>query len=346
MPQTTDQADAYWRTAHAWGEPDWIDWPVPQQAEVAPDMWDGVDGCFWKQGVSSWRVDEVKTRALAGWDVPIEAEAGNKPWQGSSYGMPIQQFDSTGPKTRIWDLSQAPVWSFSWAWGLFRRDPVTDVALPPVVRREGDPAGSSDQSVRLWDPARKVLVEIAQLQQSKLNPLRTWGTTEWVAGYPGSGAAVCQWDMSKPWNAPGQPRGIVAGCVPMAPQVIRWEEIRNGKVTHSVHGVLPNYGQGFIAPARGSDGTLVGHPVVAGTRLRLKPLARDGIIAKYGRWHPRSIIAWGLWEFGWVQGDKSGMAGGFPLAQDERFAIGEGSIPALGKFDDLRLADFEVVLGP
>lgn len=332
MPQTVAEADA-------WYQFDWTKWPVPTMPDLPVPLWDGVAGCFWRDQISKSSVDVFRTNALPQYDVPIGAHAGDVPWQGSTYGMPFQIIDSSAPTTKVWDQSRPIVWN--WFTPTF---PIVKVPLPAVVRREGDPGGSSDLHWYGYDPTRKVLWEGIVLR--KTPRFATWGQTDWMASYNGGGPAFSRWDTSKPWNAPGQPLGCVAANIPQLPLVARWEEIQKGRIEHALFGVLPNYSPERTGPARGGDGSWVGHPVRAGERLRL----RRSAVERFAPGTAARILAEGLWEFGWVQADRNDPTlgsvltgrGGFNLTMDRRWAEGDGKIGPLGKFE-VRLKDFEVV---
>lgn len=341
MPVTTAEADSQYQF-------DWTRWPVPQQPDILVEPWAGVPGSFWADDISSRPVDVVRTRALVDFDVPISSHAGNIPWQGSSYGMPYQIIDSTGPTTPVWDMSRPITWN--WFTPTF---PIVHVPLPPVVRREGDPVGSSDMHWIGYDPTRKVLWEAITVSKPPFARWQTWGRCDWIAGYAGGGPAFSRWDCSKPWNAPGQPTGVVAAGIPKLPLLVRFDQaaraIASGDADaalgHAIFGVLPNYNPGRTGPARGSDGSMTAHPVRAGERLRLPwHRAREFKAGTLVR-----VIANTLAKHGWVQADRTSLStvpkfgsGGFPMSADARWTTGAGPIAPLGPFQ-FRLADFEVV---
>lgn len=339
MPSTIAEVDA----AYQW---DWTKWPVPEMPDLPLDPWAGVPGkdgapAFWHQPVKNAQVDVFRTNALPQYDLPMVAHGGDVPWQGSSYGMPFQLINSAAPTTPVWDQSRPITWT--WFTPTF---PIVRVPLPNVVRREGDPGGSSDLHWTGYDPTRKVLWEGITLRKSALNKLQTWGKTEWIAGYNGGGPAFSRWDTSKPWDAPGQPLGVVAANVPKFPLLARWEEIKKGRINHALFGVLPNYSPERTGPARGGDGSWVGHPVRAGERLRL----RRAVVERFLPGTAARILAEALWEFGYVQADRNDPTlgavltgkGNFSLTMDSRWAKGDSTLGPLGKFE-LRLKDFEVV---
>lgn len=334
MSSTVDTVDARYRA-------DWSKWPVPVMPDLPFPPWHAVPGQFWREPVFDRAVDWERTRALQDVDVSISVGAGAPPWQGSTYGMPYQLIDANAPTTPVWDQSQWIRWH--WFTPTF---PIIHVPLPPVVRREGDPNGSSDLHWTGYDPERRVLWEGITLRHSPLNRWQTWGQCDWVAGYMGGGPGLSKWDTSKPWNAPGQPTGVVAAGVPKLPMVCRWDEIQSGRIEHAIFGVLPNYAPAKVGHARGTDGSLIGHPVRAGERLRLRRAA----VERFSPGTAARIIAQAMHEFGWFQADKNAATGtpagvgvgGFPLSQDRRWHTGDTRIGPLGDFR-LRLTDFEVI---
>ncbi len=308
----------------------WRRWPVPALPPLTPDEepWHGWQE-FWNTPCNGWATDFERTAALAAVDCDIRERAGNQPEPPSStsYGLPYQLVDSgpSTPTTKVWNTKK------------YR---VERLPLPPVVRRQGDPSNYGDQKWIGYDPVAGVLYEASSLN------IRPWywffTGCSWVCD------GLQRWDTFRPWDAPGQPpAGCVAAKWPLFPMVVRWEEIAAGRVTHAVHGTLPNYAPEKIAPARGTDGMWPGHPVRSGERLRLKRSA----VERFTPGTAARIIAEGLWEFGWCHGDKTTKGdptkshGSFQVAQDRRFVTGEGAVGPMGIMQ-LRLVDFEVVVAP
>lgn len=337
MPVPIAVADAQYRF-------NWSQWPVPEMPEVHTEPWEGVPGCFWREDITQRPVDHERTRALIDFDVPIKTGgAGAAPWQGTSYGMPFQLIDAKASTTGVEDASQPAPWELyfnSWTdWGLRRRPVMVNVPLPAIVRREGDPGAPNNSDLHWYgyDPNGQVLWEAITL--------RTLGD-RWLAGYMGGGPGVGRWDCRKPWNAPGQPVGVVAGGTPQFPMICRWDEIRRGRIGHAIFGVLPNYAPAKTGPARGTDGSLVGHPVRAGERLRL----RRSVVERFSPGTTQRIVAQALYEYGWVQLDKNAATGtpakigqgGFPTTQDRRWHTGDDLHGPLGDMR-LKLTDFEVL---
>jgi hypothetical protein len=340
MPATVAEVDSVYQF-------DWGRWPVPTMPDVPVEPWTGVPGSFWNDDITARPVDQARTAALPAFDVPIQAHAGAPPWEGSTSGMPYQIVAAGGPLTAVWDASRPIVWN--WFTPTF---PVVQMPLPNVVRREGDPAGGSDIHWTGYDPARKVLWEVIGLSKPPFARWQTWGQTDWMCGYNG-GTGVARWDTSKPWNAAGQPAGVVAVGIPKFPLLCRFDQaaraIASGNpdatLNHAVFGMLPNYNPARTGPARASDGTMPDHPIRAGERLRLPwHRAREFKAGTLAR-----VIANTLATHGWVQADKNSFStvpkfgtGHFWLSLDSRWTQGAGPILPLGKFE-IRLADLEVV---
>ncbi len=319
---------------------DWSKWPVPTMPDVPTEPWAGIPGSFWRDDVRYLPIDAARTASLAAYNVPVRASAGAAPYAGTSYGMPYSLVSETLLKTKVWDLARPVTWN--WFTPTY---PTVSVPLPDTVRLEGDPNGSSDLHYYGFDPVAQVLYEMIVVSKSSLNYLKTLGQCEWTAGYAGGASGIARWDCKKTWNTPGQPQGVVAAGIPQFPLIVRWDEIKKGRIGHAVFGVLPNYNKAKIGAARGSDGDLLDHPVRAGERLRLK----RSVVEKFALGTPARIIAQAMYEFGWIQGDRNQWAAGswtgngnFALSQDRRWSLGEGNIPPLGTFE-VSLTDFEVV---
>jgi len=315
------------------GKPE--DWPVPQMPDLTGiEPWHGVEGSFWKRDISNSEIDLWRTEKLAAFDVKLSCGAGNKPYMGTSYGMPFNIVDESLPKTKIWNLND----TVKWSW--FRPTyPVDYAPFPPLVRREGDPGESSDQHWYGYDPEHGWLYELILVSFSGLNRLKTFGQTEWTHGYNGGGAFV-KWNTLIPWNAAGQPkRGIVAAGIPQFPLVVRYEEMLAGHIDHCFFAALANYARAMVGVARGFDGDLdpATYPLRAGDLLRLKSSVVYSITDPHQR-----VFANAARKHGILIGDRNAHntghwegPGGWTLTQDVRW---QGvSMPTWN------LSDFEVV---
>lgn len=344
MARLTSEVDAYYG-------PTWNKWPVPESAPVP--RWPGGP---WEQTVVNRPTDAALTARLSTVDVPLKCSAGLPPWEGSTYGMPICSFNSKGHKTAVWDMSKPVTWN--WFTPTF---PITAIALPEQVRREGDPTGrGSDAHAYLHDPVNRVLTEMILVDKvpsvadtdavsgiaAWVWRLRTFGHADWTCGYSGGGPGAVTWDLTKPWNVKTAPRGIVAANIPQAVLFAGWEEIVAGIIKHCLFLVLPDYNPGVTGWARASDGRNAQHPLKAGAIVRLTPAAHRRISA-LGQ--AEAVIATALRDYGAVLGDKKGAPanglgdGNIPLTMDRRWAQGDDRIKPLGDMK-LRLSDFEVVV--
>ena len=107
---------------------------------------------------------------------------------------------ATTPDTPVWDLARSITWS--WFRPMF---PIEHVPLPPTVRREGDPGRAWDQHAYLLgmtgkrlgdDPARQLRFPHQDVGSGRLD-----GRLQRLR------PRLSCWDLAKPWDAPGQPKG-------------------------------------------------------------------------------------------------------------------------------------------
>ena len=312
-------------------------WTPAPCVELDNEPWDGFT-VPWRTDISDWPVDQARTANLARSDVqvPVDVSAPGQVWDGSVGGIPVQDCRNVATTT-VWDLGRPVTWEwFSPRW------PTVQVPLPALVRREGDPMAAWDRHWCGIDVDRRRLHEAIQLDSSPWNRVRTIGQTDWTAGWPGGGPGLATWDLSRPWNSPGQPRGVVAAAVPLVPHLIRADELAAGTISHALFLVLADYAGEHTGYARGSDGTARNHPCRAGERLRLPRTA----VEWFTPGTPERVVAEGLWRHGCIVGDRSDHSGSatskpgrLSCTQDPRINTGwEG----LG----LRLSDLEVVHQP
>ena len=335
-------------------------WPVPEMPDVPVEPWANDPDAFWKQSVADRDVDHARTAALRAFnDMHIGFRGGGTPWQGSSYGQPFQLLHTISSMTQVWDMSRAPTWRGRWVWGGWgvwwryewsrSDDPLVDLPLPELVRRMGDPMGSSD--VHWVGMSSDRLYEAILLLRTPLNLFNTYGTTEWTCGYNGSGPGASAWDTTRPWNAPGQPGGAVATGVPRFPMIVRWDQVRAAAATdraldHCMFMGVPNYDKTWEGAARASDGDLTGFPLKGGTILRL----RAEVVDLYEPGTVERVIAKTAHERGMFVGDRNAHlrgqfvgAAGCDVTMDRRFAVGDATTPGLADGFALRLHDCEVV---
>lgn len=309
--------------------PDWTPAPCP---DLTVEPWHGVP-VPWRTPIVDAPVDVERSRVLARVNVPVEITPPGRPWDGSVAGMPYHaiRHDTTTDTVRVLDRGRPTVtrWQFPrWPW-LIVEPPTVTLDLPPVLRREGDPAGAWDRHAFILDERKHQLVEIIQA-----DPFPVWS-----AGWDGSGPGVAVWDLTRPWDAPGQPAGVIAARFPQLPHLLRFDEVAAGQIGHALFLVLPDYAPDRTGYARGSDGTDSDHPCRAGERLRLRP----GIAERFRPGTAARTVADGLTTFGCVVGDRNSDRGStsrpaaLTCTQDPRLAgIGLDTL-------DLQLTDFDIV---
>ena len=124
---------------------EWAKWAPPELPALdAVDRWQGP----WQRDITTLPRDDARTARLRDFDVPVAAAAGDAPWQGSTYGFPYNVASDNGEQLAVWDLAKPLAWN--WFTPI---PPITRIPIPAdVIRREGDPLGSSDMHVRIVTP--------------------------------------------------------------------------------------------------------------------------------------------------------------------------------------------------
>lgn len=317
MSLSVDQADKRsWLEKLLFGWGHWRPEPCPDLPVLS--RWDGP----WRRAVHAAPIDVDRSAALIDVDVEFRARAGGKPWEGVSYGLPINAADHTRSLTPVRNLAKGTV---SW------------LPLPAVLRRGGDPAGAFDRHMRLVDEATMQCWEAIWAQ-----PLGD-GTVN--VGYASGSTGMIVWDMSQRWDPATAPRGgVIAASVPHTPLIARFDEVLSGRIDHTLAIVLPNYSsEPAVGWARSTDGMdRTGRsPLRAGDIVRLSCVEYVRFCQRFEPGTPERVLVTALWEFGAVVVDKS--AEGDPakgvasiaLTQDPRWA----DLAPLG----IRLAMCEVV---
>jgi len=301
-------------------------WFAPDQLTNAPvpDLWAGDSGRFWARRADGRQVDAARTAALARVDIPINMPAGTTN-QGSIYGQPVQQVPSTAPRFKCLDLREG--WFPPWTWA---QRAVFSPCDPGALQIEGGPFDRHWRCIEGTSPAAVALWEVWHLQPGGW-PLAQLQASSWA-----------RWRLDIPWNAPGQPMGVVAAGFPHTPLLVRWQDVETvGAMNHGVFIGLDNYNPGRIGPARGSDGTDSTHPCRAGEWLRLRADVANRIIATGTP--QQAAFAQGLKTWGGWVGDRTWRSG---QPESQRVGIIQGTqdtrLSVLGQLR-LRLSDFEVV---
>lgn len=332
-------------------DPAWQPGPCP---DLTAEPFADVDAP-WRESIRDRKVDWVRTAGLGRKDVNVDVEISfpGTMLDGSVHGMPYQVLGRDRQSQKFVEAGLPPRYVRTEKfWLFFTRDvfePITvTLDVPPVIRRESDPGGGSDNHAYFLDLDRQTLTELFQVNHQ----LGAAPWEGWTVGYGNLGAsAVARWDMTRPFYAPGQPAGVVAGGFPQMPHVIRYDELKAGRVRHASFLVLANYAPEFVGYARHTDGSFTGHPVRAGDRLR----PTRELLERYPVGTPDRTIVEGWAEHGVTLGDRSSHSGSatdrsakIPLAQDDRIQRlpwhpgGLSAHPSKRK-QPVRLSDFELV---
>lgn len=317
------------------GGPIPANWKPAQCVDLDREPWDVAP---WRTDITAWAVDRARTANLTRADVqvPVDIDPPGSVWEGSVSGIPVQDVRNIAATT-VWDLAR-PI---TWEW-FTPRLPTVPVPLPALVRREGDPMGAWDRHWHGIDMDRGRLYEVIQLDNSPWNRWRTWGQCDWTAGWSGGGAGISVWDLNRPWNAAGQPAGVVAAGVPQVPHLLRADELVRGSVGHALFVVLADYSPERTGYARGSDGSQRDHPCRAGERLRLPRTA----VEWFGPGTAERTVAEGLWRYGCIVGDRSDHSGSATSKPGRLVCTQDPRITERWKGLGLRLSDFEIVTQP
>jgi len=248
----------------------WNDWLPPACPDISGiDMWP--DTAPWREDVSNRQVDQALTKRLAeaGVNKPIRTGSRYQTAKGVRSGQPFQLVYSDDLRSaryrKVYENKVPP----SWTRGLF---PSTMVPLPNApgdwVRRFGDPTCiGTDSGAIFLDADERILYEI-----SAFGPTTADGTL-WRSG------KVTAWDLDRDWRE--QPGGCTAAQVPLLPFVPTIEEY-NSEIRHAFR--LSIGGSYAKAPpigfSRGTDGSVVGHPLRNGARLRMTEEAAQRLLQR------------------------------------------------------------------
>lgn len=281
------------------------------------DLWAADSRRFWVQRADGRPIDTARTAALP--DIAVSLPGGTT-WQGATYGQPVQQVPLGAPRTPVLDDRKG-------FWDVVTGRADVPMPLPPVIRREADPTVPFDKHWRavegtsfLWE---------AWVLRAKAWPFVGFACSDWAC-----------WRLDMPWDAPGQPMGVVAAKIPHTVLILGVEQVATRALDHVGFLGLPDYSSAPpVGPARGTDGSLANHPCRAGERLVLSPVALARISDTHGPGSPAANLAAGLARFGVVVGDKTGSVAAITMTQDTRWPQLLGGL-------SLRLRDFLVVQAP
>lgn len=295
------------------------------------DEWPGP----WSRRVDDLPVDAARTRMLTAFDVPLSVKGGDRPGQGTSSGKPWNVVTGAERTQKVWDLAR-PIGGTLFAPKL----PVERIALPDVVRRQGDPLGSSDLGLIVLRPGVELVEAIAferrnAFQMWSLAPLAALNRIGLTVGYSGIKTGVYRYDLRKPWSK--SMGGTSAAGLPKLPMLVRADELERGQIRHTLFFSLPNYSPDKpVGMASGTDGEWPGHPVRAGDILRLPAATLD----RYRPGTAEHTVAAAMHEHGVMCGDKSSY--GDPTVG--KMSVSCALDSRIGTVDlGLSMSDFEVV---
>lgn len=303
---------------------DWLPNPCPNISGL--DLWKSFNP-GWLKDVTHFPVDQQRTFLMTGWDDVIRTDTTKGTRNGVHGGAPFQRLDQIPVRsTKVYVAKQNP--------SLFNLFPSINVPLPDyvpgdrntVLRRFGDPtvAGSDAQSFLILP-----LTDSSGFYYE----LSAFGPS--IFPYPFRADRVEVWDLAKDWRT--QARGITGAKVPFLPMLPTFEEYETS-INHALHFVAAGYAPELTGIARSTDGTIVGHPLRAGERLRLKQSSADRLLGSSTiTKHDRTLVQ-ALLTYGMILTDKTGLDVPHNLRQpmDPRVEV---KLP-------IRLVDFEVVYDP
>lgn len=301
----------------------WSDW-VPNNRPSLADipMWRQFNP-GWLADVTDWEVDTKRTELALGWNDRVRNSTLKGTVEGVASGAPYQRLDTIPTRmTKVYEATTVP--------SLFNLFPSKTVPLPDyvagdrstVLRRLGDPTvtGSDAQSF-LIDPKAGKYYELSAFGPS------LWPFT-FVAPYRADGITI--WDLNKDWK--GQRGGITGAKVPFLPMLPRYEEYETS-IEHALHFVAAGYAKEKVGIAQGTDGYIVGHPLRAGERFRLKKSVAEMLSEKANKHELALIVA--LQKYGMILTDRT--ADWLP------HALRQPMDPRVQVDLDLRLSDFDIL---
>lgn len=249
MPVTTDQAEPSW---------DYSNWVPPDPPDISDVDWWTWNNPPWLDGVVNRPVDHTLTQLMhEKHQHRVRCGGFDGVERNRASGCPFQRVDTVTSTTKVYEHSRSR----------FLYWPTVRVPLPDVVRLFGDPKPvGSDAQALLVDGRTKTYWELSAC-----------GPSFWFEALiaPWRAGSIVKWDLTKPWMSQ---RGITAAKIPLLPMLPTFEQYDSGYIGHALQLAAAGYSNQWIPPARDSDGKTPGHPLRAGTRLRLRSDARTRLI--------------------------------------------------------------------
>ncbi len=258
--------------------------PVQRVPDVSNLSWFDEYRPPWLDNVSGASVDVIRTEALRDWEVVRDSKV-----------VPVRTSGNT--PLQIAGTSYTTVYTRKVPGSLANPFPSVKVPLPPKTWV----SSNNDHTVFLVDPLRKWYWELAAC-----GPLLPWLPAPWVAD------VVRVFNMAKPWTHEGS---ISASRIPVWALVPTIEELDAGAggVKRALPFVAAGYGVGApIWPSRGTDGYIVGHPLVNGSRMRFTARAVERLAATVKTKHDAAVL-WAGQQHGFINVDKTDERAGHTL---------------------------------
>lgn len=271
--------------------------PTPQVPDVSDLSWWDEYQPRWCQVISQCPVDVIRTEALADWEVR-RTTAGKTtvvPIRVSGY-TPLQLVGKT--MTRVYEAKNPR--SVLW-------NPSTWVQVP--LQQQVWISNNNDHTWFAVDPLRRFYYEAGSF-----GPM--------PGGYWWRADTVRVFNMNQQWT---NNSSISASRIPVWALVPTIEELDRGAggVKRALPFVAAGYGIGQpIWPSRGTDGYLLGHPLVNGSRMRFTRRAVERLGPQVKTQHDAALL-WAGAEYGFLNVDKTSESAGHSvrLPQDPRLNI-------------------------
>lgn len=224
---------------------------------------------YWHADVSKLPVErrsEAWVRRI-GRDLDLHPDFGPSSEPGPDYGIPITNVTTDTPRVRV---------RFDYA-------DESDHVGYPLTRRtliEGGPGSDGDRHAIMLDRDRCRLYE-------------TYATRRTSGGWrAGSGAT---WNLRSNRLRPDGWTSADAAGLPILPGLLRWSEVRAGRVDHAIRFTAPETAAVHLWPARhdAGSGSAATRPPM-GARFRLKASYADPSLGRDARVVVRALKTYGL----------------------------------------------------
>lgn len=280
------------------------------------DWWATFEGLSlnnWSRDISSLQVDAERTKALSGIHQVVRCSNTSRKVPILS-GVPLQLAHSR--TTKVYEATVPPT--------LFNWFPSKQVPLPDLVYI----LSNTDEQWFGLDSVNGFYYEC-----SSLGPTLFGWPAPWRADH------IKVWDLKKDWRI--QRAGITAAGIPLWPMIPKPEQLIFGRnLGHALHfcaaGYSPDKPVGIATIMNKTDGLIIGHPLRAGERLRLKWDRVPPVKNAAEKAIVDTLLTHGVILTDRTDHDPLGPGHSIRLPADSRISIDL----------DLRITDFEVILQP